>query len=463
MSPYPSHAAGLHLPPPRRGHYLAVAAALGLFVVYGSFLPWQFEALGLSEGLSLFIAQLTSGSAKASRTDFSTNVLLFVPLTFAAMGAFLVDRPTGWRTLVVFLAVGLTSTLLSLAVELGQIWIRSRTPSRLDVLAQMIGTLIGSVGWIALGNRLTTWLRSWSEKHAPSSRVGLLLWIYLAGLCVYNILPLDLTLHPVEIAREFTRGRIVLVPFSGTEWNAQAVWAIVFDAIIFIPVGVLCSGRFTAGKVRSVFDSVLLGALIVLGIECAQIFVLSRFSDTADVIAGTAGVFVGAWLGCRWGTDVDPPVRARPIRSLRYLGLALVCSCFACAYLWWPLEVVDDSKLIRQQLTGFWHLPFARLHGKSDFLALTEMLRKFLLFAPIGGCLMLAVRSAAPSRGMQWALVAAALSAVTLLAVLIELVQAALVGHLPDMTDSVLYTLGAASGMAGVAWLFWRTPSSKRT
>ncbi len=440
-------------PPPRRSHYLAVAAALGLFVVYGSFLPWRFETIGLSEGFSMFLEQFTAAKVKASRSDFGTNVLLFVPLSFAAMGALLVDRDGRLRTIIALVVVGLSCLLLSLAVEFGQVWLPSRTASRIDVIAQILGTIVGLGMWLAFGNRLSHWLRAWTGENQPANRVGLFLWIYLAGLCLYNVLPLDLTVHPMEIARQFTRGRILLIPFTACEWNLQTMWALLFDALIFVPVGVMCTGRWTSGRFRSTFDAILVGTLIVIGIECAQLFVLSRFSDTTDVITGTAGVCGGVWLGRRWASGAEHQAANG---SLRWLGLALLCTVFACAYLWLPLETIDDTKLIRERLQGFLHLPFGRLHRESDFLAASEMLRKFLLFVPIGGSLALAILTCPVKRRVQLILAGIGICLLVGLALLVEIAQAAIPRHTPDITDSVLYTLGASTGLVAVWWIRWR-------
>jgi len=438
--------------PPRRVHYAAVALACGLFAIYGSLLPWQFERVGVTEALSVFIDELFNADDRPSRTDFSTNVLLFVPLAFAAMGVCLLDRSGAWRTVAALIAVVVSCACLSLAVEFAQVWIPERTASRLDVLAQVLGTLVGVVAWILCGARLTAWLRSQIGENRPAGRIGLLLWMYVFGLCAYNVLPLDLTLHPVELARQFTRGRILLVPFTGYEWNLQTVWAIVFDALIFVPVGVFCTGRWSTGKVRSPLDSILLGGLIALGVECAQLFVLSRFSETTDVISGTLGVCLGVWLVRMWH-PAELPGGGRPLRSLRWVALTLLCTAFACAYLWSPFEPVEDPKFIRERLSDFLRLPMQRLQTNSDFLALTQILRKFLLFVPIGGCAGMAILTSASSRSTQRALVCVCLAMLLGLALLIEFVQAALPEHVPDVTDTALYAAGGTAGVFGVYWL----------
>jgi glycopeptide antibiotics resistance protein len=293
-----------------------------------------------------------------------------------------------------------------------------------------------------VGQRVTGWLRTWQTEAAPAGSISRLLLIYTLGYCVYNILPLDLAVHPAEIARKFARGRILLVPFTGYEWNLATAWGLLFDVLLCILIGAWCTGVGTSRR-RSLLDAILLGALIVLAVECAQIVVVSRFSETTDVLTGTLGVAIGAFLVQLLSA---PALDQRPAAStLRWLSLAILFAAFACLYSWAPFDWIEDPTSIRERLRGFARLPFSAMRSGSDFLAISKILRDALLFLPIGGCLTMALlHSPLGNRRHLCAVLSVALAAI--LGLLIEFVQAALVGQTSDATDAILYTLGAAIG-----------------
>jgi len=55
-----------------------------LFVVYGSLVPLNFQPLPWSEAVARFWAVVSSDAVLGSRVDIASNVLLSMPLAFAA-------------------------------------------------------------------------------------------------------------------------------------------------------------------------------------------------------------------------------------------------------------------------------------------------------------------------------------------------------------------------------------------
>ena len=119
--------------------WLVVATAL--LILYGSLFPFQFAAFG-ERG---FAALLTSLRFQpTSRGDLVANLLLYMPFGLCLVLAW----PAQWRRLTALIATVIVGTLLSLAVELLQVYAPARVSSLTDVIINAVGTLAG--GLIAL-------------------------------------------------------------------------------------------------------------------------------------------------------------------------------------------------------------------------------------------------------------------------------------------------------------------------
>jgi glycopeptide antibiotics resistance protein len=224
--------------------------------------------------------------------------------------------------------------------------------------------------------------------------------------------------------------------------------------VIFVPVGMLAATWFTAAErpVRRIGTSVLLGGLVVLGIEAAQLIVYSRPVATGDVITGMLGVLVGACLMRRWGgRDQDARPQAASDRAAwrawLWLGLAGVYSLLLAVVLCSPFELIDDPSEIRARAEGFFAVPFAEAYRGSQVNVIGGVLRKVLFFAPLGALLSLTVLSPSIPSRVRRTLLAVLLGIAAGVGVLVELAQVYVSPHRPDVTDVILYTAGAALGM----------------
>ena len=137
--------------PIRRLHPLTLATMVwGLFVVYGTTLPFDFS--GNTDGLGpVWERTLYELKRGPSLPDVVTNVMLFIP-----WGALLAARLAVARrgALLAILAGVLSGALLSLAVEPAQLYLPPRSPSPVDLAANSGGALLGALaGWL-LAHRL---------------------------------------------------------------------------------------------------------------------------------------------------------------------------------------------------------------------------------------------------------------------------------------------------------------------
>src|SRR5580698_5630550 len=81
-------------PQPRlgRGTFALVTLGFLIFVVYGSLVPFHYEPLSWEEAGTRWQAVRARSLGMDSRTDFATNVILFIPLGFLLVGTAAVNR-----------------------------------------------------------------------------------------------------------------------------------------------------------------------------------------------------------------------------------------------------------------------------------------------------------------------------------------------------------------------------------
>ena len=436
---------------PTRVHYLAFAMAFTVVAIYGSLVPLVYEPKSFADAITRFRTVPFLDLGMDRRADWVANILLFVPISFCWMGAMVVDVRGSWRNGFWGLFTILTCVGFSVALEFSQIWFPQRTVSQNDIIAESIGGIVGVMIWLAAGQLITNWLRQYTGAVRRANLIDWILQAYVVGLLIYSVMPLDLTIHPAELYRKYRDGRIVVIPFWTYDFGPESIWDRLSDVLICLPVGAFATRVWaTSSRLRSMRDSVLLGAMVVCLTEICQVFVYSRYAETTDVITGTVGVWLGVWFTkrlCKLPNMAPQPV-AQVLRDrMVWGGLALVYTAILCAFFWWPFNIEQDNELIAERMEGYFRVPFSAMYWGSEFNALTQMLRKTLLFSVLGFLLVKMINPAAGSVPMRRLLVAVAVLYSFGLGVAIEIVQCAMPLHIADITDSMLYGFGACLGM----------------
>lgn len=446
---------------PRRRHYLGAAVAMTLVAVYGSLVPLNYRPLDFQEALRRFAQVPFLSLGIESRADWVANILLFIPIGFGWLGAVAVDsRRVAWKCL----AAGLVATgcaVLSVLLEFTQLWFPPRTVSQNDILAEMIGGMIGAILWLAVGQALTDWVRTYTSASRVKTQVDWLLEAYFLGLLVYSVMPLDLTISPEELVEKYRQGKIVLVPYAGMPRGFELAYALFCNFLLFAPVGILVTTWRTSARrpCRRIVASVAIAAAVALGIEAAQLLVYSRFSTTGDVITDTAGAIVGILAAHWWyrsakqGGEGQEKTPSGAGWMVAWLITAALYAVLLVVVFSAPFEILHDRQQWKLRYEGFWTVPFARLYYGTEFHALSQILRKVLFFVPLGSLLAAAGFAPRLPAAIRRLFLTFLLLLAAGLAVAIELGQVFLVGHYADSTDAALYTTGTAVGMLVAARL----------
>jgi len=426
--------------------------ALGylVFVVYGSLVPLDYTPVPWDEAVERFrnirFLQLGIGS----RADWVANLLLFIPLTFLWLG-WLWPRSVAARVLLSMMLLA-AAVALSLAIEFTQIQFPPRTVSQNDILAESVGALVGIGLWWWRGPALWAWVQRWREARGVTSVAEYLLWAYLGGLFLYNILPLDLTISPVEIYHKWREGGVNLIPFAyPVKGVAELVYAGAADTVVWVPVSLLwvVSGRRTPWQ-AFVWT---LGAALLL--EFLQFFVYSRVSDVTDLMTAAVGGALGALIALRLtaglGGKLDEPAVVGPAVGRRHALLpwlllgVIVWIGLLCVVFWYPYDFNLERTFLRERLPLLTQVPLYNYYYGTELRAITEVFHKVLFAAPLGALLALARLQI--RRFSIWRTLFDLFALALMVGVpgVLELGQVALPEKFPDSTDWVLMTLGAGT------------------
>jgi len=406
-----------------------------LFVIYGSLVPLHFAWRPLPDALQAFAAVPWLDLGIGSRADWVANLLLFIPLTLLAGlsldGVQSLRLRLGWAALIWPLALA-----LALLIEFSQLYFPGRTVSQNDILAEALGGLLGVALFVLRGPYAQAWLELVEGLMTRRSRIGRLLQAYLLLLLGFNLLPLDLTISPVELYHKWHEGRVILLPFSAMHGSAvQQLYELATDALVWVPVGMLWGWRDRLGT-QAVVARVLLAAALI---ELLQLFVYSRVTDTADVLLAGVGGWIGV-LCCgplRRATQQEGALGATPAL---WQALLLLWGLVLLGVFWFPY----DFEAQRFNAAALWEAlsrpPLASYYAGSEFHATNEALRKLGFFLPAGVLMSLAFGRRQRWAALWWLPLAWAL--------LIEGLQLGLPGKVADLTDAALNLAGA--------WLGWR-------
>ena len=310
--------------------YATAAALFMAFAVWGSLFPFDFHAVRWSEAIARFWSPWGEPVSRWSKSDFVSNVLLFVPIGLCTSAALhgrssglrsgvgppfqggkagLAARPYTYRRVSGTPLVLVASIALSTAIELGQAFVSWRTPSIVDVAAETIGAMCGIVLWRALRGRLDALVESGSLMVRRSPIGERLLLAYCAIFAAAWLVPADFTLRPNEIADKYAHKRLLL-PFTPSP-DAASAGDLALIGAAALPIGVTATLCGCSGIARrSLVSAALIAILFLVALEAAQIFVFSRTTDATALIAAAAAAAVAAAAASIAG-------RRRPLEAAR--------------------------------------------------------------------------------------------------------------------------------------------------
>jgi VanZ family protein len=274
-----------------RRAFAVVSAVLVALAVAGSLSPFDVRPMPFAEALRIFAHVQFVPLGRISTIDLISNVLLFAPLGFAFAGM-LDDRrrhaPIA-RLLQVAPAVAL-AIVLSTSIEFCQMFFPSRIAAGSDIVFDTFGAALGVIAWMEAGRALTASVERVLEARERPDALVRCLCAYAIAFCVFQIYPFDVTISPGDLSQKYHAGRVALTSLA----DVDQVHVVTMTALA-LPLGALSAvgWRPKRGR-RSLLPAIAVGALLAVCTEGAQLFIFSRSTYAADVIALVAGIAGGA-------------------------------------------------------------------------------------------------------------------------------------------------------------------------
>jgi glycopeptide antibiotics resistance protein len=427
--------------------YLILSVAYACFLFYGALMPFEFRGVSFRHVWDAFWHTGLLFQARWGQADMVTNIVIMIPLTFCALGAWSREgtRPGLWFMAPAVLA---GSLLISASLEFAQVFTVDRTPSIHDIIAQAIGGAIGLGVWMVFGGALSRWVRGLFASGDRRHLAGRILWTYAGLLVLYELLPLNPTISASQILAKYRQGGINFVPFLDSV--PMGLYATLMKAAVYAPVGFLLA--FRAGRFgRRIVRGLLGGLGFSLGLEAAQVFIVSRIATSTDVVLGTLGASLGGLAACLLAAGAS----GQGVQSgwwKRYgvwVKLALTgLWTFATVWRrWYPFEFRWPEPGVQGRIaTILGTPPFDIVRSIGPLDAVARLGEEFVAFLVLGMFLQALL---APAGGGRRFLIAVGTAAIALI---LDAGRLFLPVYPPDMTLSLL----ALAGCAASVWAYPR-------
>lgn len=409
---------------PRSSAGLAWFAGLyALFIVYGSLLPFDYRPGSMDAAREAFanIPYLQLGVA--SRADWVANILLYVPLAFAAMGAAAQGLRHPVAAALGALLVAAVCVALAVGVEFAQLFFPPRTVSQNDLIAETLGTGLGIVAWFVGGPRLMHIVRSVAMGRDTAWHAGFVLYLLAYG--ALSFFPYDLLVSTKELSDKLadpTRSAWLLSGSCGGVVGCSVKLGA--EVALAAPLGALLGFVFHTMRVPTAFA---VGMVAGAAIELVQLGLASGVSQGLSVFTRAAGV--------AWGLVLQRSLRGSVLQrhhaSIRiclvlgaplYLVLLAVLNGFAGR--------LEPQWVANDKLAATHFLPFYYHYYTTETEAMWSLLANAGAYAVIGIALWLL----RPSQNRAWA--AGGLAALAALG--IEILKLYLPDKRPDPTNVLI-------------------------
>jgi VanZ family protein len=225
-------------------------------ILHLSFHPWRFAGLPAeSDPLALFLHSWPRFITRRTVLDAAANVALYAPLGVSAW----LTLSSGRRRTAAAVAAMALGAVPTAAVEIGQLYTRTRISSLPDSLANVAGTAAG----IALEKSLALPANGSTRAFAAAVALG-------AALVVYGLAPFRMA--PAPAAFEWAPFRPLM------ESDAELVLPILLRKVFRYGALVWCLRACSLGYPPAAACAAAFAALI----EVAQLHVAGHFAEVTD-------------------------------------------------------------------------------------------------------------------------------------------------------------------------------------
>ena len=373
-----------------------LACFYSLFIIYGSLVPLHFNQLTFSAALDAFQHLNLIDISITNKSDWFTNFLLFMPLAYLLFCIIPRSKNLLLRALqLTFIAVFLLS--ISISIEFTQLFINERVTSFKDVFAQLLGIILSYIIYLFTRAKFIRTVNKLNHHNSPNkwqSYAQATLVIFV----IYSFMPLDLSVSPVEIYNKWGAGRINLIPFGNVSLQLnERLFGLISDILIWALIAWLYvkSQKYQQNKIFKLCLS------YAIAIELMQLFVLSRYTDTTDVVSALIGIIlslkISSYNNQKTNVSLAPStaestaanrVEQSPASLKTALFSAEAVFAFWCILLLflslYPAELIQSKDELNEKWQMFFSVPLETYWREGPLQAVTQLLRKILLPLPLG-------------------------------------------------------------------------------
>jgi len=376
------------------------------------------------------------------RADWVANALAVLPAGVLAAAAVDWGRSTNWQLMVAAPIIAFGLALIVIGIELVQVWFPPRTISLNDIAAGFIGAALGPAIWALGGNFFERAITRFLTLPRFSDRLAWLCAIWIFGVVLYSVLPLDVVLSPTEWRERLASGRIQCVPFAGGVGSTSKLLDLLLSVVRMVPVGIYFALR---GSRRSSKWALW---MLPIGLEAIQLPVYSKFVTGTAVIGG----WVGGWFGFYSAKNLGRFEWLVRWPAFWGLGWSAALVVAVALLLSGAEEWLQDPILLQNRMDGAWSAPLVKYYAGSEYSAYTVMLEKLTLFGAVGAACCGWTNTVSPRhrRSIFWL----SLITATAAGIFIEWIQVYLPPLVPDFSDVTVYVFGYAVGyvLINILW-----------
>ena len=348
-------------------------------IVYGSLVPFEIRYHTLAQALGIFrhIPYLKLGVA--SRADWVANIVLYIPFAFFASAWLGSGAGISSRRFVRILIVFVAGAALAVAVEFTQIWFAPRTVSLNDIIAEIIGTVLGIIFWEVAGDRLTGLARKIIAGGPPA--VKAVATFYVLGYLAFSFFPYDFIVTPRELAWKLGTGQAHLI-WAHCSSTFFCLMSLVAEILAVIPLGVWVGMHYKQDQTRTLRIALYVGLGLGVIVELAQFFLASGVSQGISVLTRAGGVVLGAALYQKISLHHVNRM-ARYFRPVIIIGAIPYAAALVTLNGWFSGQWIGVQEAVAR-LAHLHFLPFYYHYYSTETVALLSLIRQMGTYLPIG-------------------------------------------------------------------------------
>jgi len=390
----------------------------GVFILYGTLIPFNLclNIACIKSNMSAisWLPFIDADGTRASIPDIVQNILFFIPFGF--LGYFSCSNSNKLKRAV---QVTFYGAILSLFVELCQLFTLDRTTSVTDLVTNTTGTLIGAFVASTVTLFMKQRLTDQRDHRKQAQWATFILLVAFVFIVLAELQPFDFTLDVGQVG-----SRIKALINNPVHFHMP----LTNEGVTFLQFFLFGLSFSIYLKNKAIKNYMLKGGLYacLIGIllESAQMIVSSRMPDAQDVLVIILGSTMGAFFLELNLANI--PASIWSIAIILATGVAV------------GIQTLSPFK-IKPDFTTFNWFPFRPYYERTTFVALSNFIESLFSYFPMGFVLQFLHRKE-KSFWLNIALITCTLSFI------FELMQAKIVGRYPDITDVLGALIGAILG-----------------